>query len=348
MSVIFQSGGYFMGFDMDPTGAQIFTQAASGLTDSGTTPFGFGYSYRLQNSRAGILFGTNLTTLISGQRFYIQTSLPSPSGILLDWYDATAGAVQVSLRVTSTGTLQFYLGNGTGTPIGSASAALIVANTWYVIECTVTISATVGFVECKVNGTTVITTAATQNTKSTANTFVNAYGLNSAGAGFAFFDDWYMLDGTGIAPFNAYLGPVQVRGDAASANSAIGGRNAWTPTNPTNVNHSNVANIPANAAQYDADSTPGDYDMFQFPGLPSNTATVLAIDLWALLLLDSAGARTVELNTYSNTTDSPTAAFTPGTTAAYANQVSTVDPHGPAAWTVATAGAAELGVKLQS
>jgi hypothetical protein len=340
-----------MGFDMDPTSAQIFTQAASGVTDSGTTPFSFGWSWRVQNSRAGILLGTNLTTLISGQRFYILTSLPSPNAILLDWYDATAGAVQVSLRVTSTGTLQFYLGNGTGTPIGPASSALIVANTWYVIECTVTISATVGFVECKINGTTAITTAATQNTKSTANTFVNAYGLNSAGAGFAYFDDWYMLDGTGIAPFNAYLGPVQVRGDAPSANSAVGGRNAFTPTNPTNVNWTNVGNIPAVATKYNADGTAGDYDMFQFPPLPSNTATVLAIDLWALLLLDSAGARTVELNTYSNTTDSATAAFTPtGTIAvpAYANQVSTVDPHGPTAWTVATAGAAELGVKVQT
>jgi hypothetical protein len=205
-------------------------------------------------------------------------------------------------------------------------------------------------VECYVNGTQVITTAATQNTKSTANTFVNAFilgGFNNGG-GNNLIDDWYMLDGSGSSPFNTYLGPVQVRGDVPSANSAVGGRNAWTPTNPTNVNWTNVGNIPAVATKYNADGTAGDYDMFQFPALPSNVASVLAIDEWALLLLDSAGSRTVELNTYSNGTDSATAAFGPGTTPAYSNQVSTKDPHTSAAWTVANAGAAELGVKVQT
>jgi hypothetical protein len=349
MAGIFQLGLYDMGFDMDPTAAQIFTQFAGGSA-SATTPFSFGFSWSVGGTAGGILLGTNLTTLIIGARIFIST-LPAAHEALFLFYDATLANTQVSLHVNATGQLQFYLGgNGSSTLIGTASSAgTIAGGAWAYVECTVTISATVGFVECKVNGTTVITTAATQNTKNTANTFVNALQLIGAvGVATCLFDDWYMLDGTGIAPFNAYLGPVQVRGDAPSANSAVGGRNAFTPTNPTNVNWTNVGNIPAVATKYNADSTAGDYDMFQFPSLPANTLTVLAVDLWALVLLDSAGARTVELNTYSNPTDSPTAAFTPGTTAAYANQVSTVDPHGPTAWTVATAGAAELGVKVQT
>jgi hypothetical protein len=343
----FQLGCIFMGFDMDPTAAQVFDQAATGLGDSAVTPFSFGWSWSNGNNASGILLNTNLTTIISGFRFHV-TALPGTSGILCSAYDATAAAIQVSLRVNSTGQLQFYLGAGTGTPIGSASSAgTIVASTWAHIEVTITISATVGFVEARVNGAVVITTAATQNTKSTANTFLNAFQITGANNP-CHFDDWYMLDGTGAAPFNAYLGGVQIRGDAPNANSAVAGRNAWTPTNPTNVNCTNVANIPAVATKYNADGTAGDYDMFQFPALPANTLTVLAVDEWALLLLDSAGARTVELNAYSNATDSPTAAFTPGTTAAYTNQVSTVDPHTGSAWTVANAGAAELGVKVQT
>jgi hypothetical protein len=348
MAGIFQQGAYFMGFDMDPTGAQIWTQANQGNISS-TTPFSFGYSWLVGGNAAGVLFNTNLTTVICGFRVNVSALPSSGTGILCAWYDATGGAIQVALRLNSTGQLQFYLGAGTGTPIGSASAAgTLASGTWPYIECTVTISATVGFVECKVNGTTVITTAATQNTKSTANTFVNAFQIEGPAGNNSEFDDLYILDTTGSSPLNTYLGPVQVRGDAASANSAVGGRNAWTPTNPTNVNHSNVANIPASATEYNADATVGDYDMFQFPALPSNVATVLAVDEWALTLLDSAGARTLELNCYSNGTDSPTAAFTPGTTAGYTNQVSAVDPHTSSAWTVANAGAAELGVKVQS
>lgn len=336
-----------MGFDMDPTAAQIFTQAATGSASSGTTPFSFGFSWQISGGTCGILLGTNLTTLISGFR-YISNPLPVTNAIMCTFFDSTANAAQVTLRLNSTGQLQFYLGNGTGTPIGSASAAnTILGGQWNYIECKVTISATVGVVECYVNGTQVIT-ASSQNTKSTANTFVNAFQFQATGASSDFVDDWYMLDTTGSSPFNTYLGVIQVRGDAPNANSAVGGRNAWTPTNPTNVNFSNVANIPAVTTKFNADATPGDYDMFLFPSLPSNTATVLAIDEWALLLLDSAGARTVELNCYSGGTDGAGSAFTPGTTAAYANHISTVDPNTSSSWTVANAGAAELGLKVQS
>lgn len=346
---IFQSGAFFMGFDMDPTAAQIFSQAAAGVASTTQTPFGFGFAWQTGSSVCGILLGTNLTTLVCGFRAFIQGSVGT-SSIIASFFDATANATQVSLRLNSTGQLQFFLGSGTGTPIGSASSAgTMSGSTWAYVECTVTISATVGFVECKVNGTTVITTAATQNTKSTANTFVNAFQFQ--GTNPSYFDDLYMLDGTGSSPLNTYLSAVgmpQVREEAPNANSAVGGRNAWTPTNPTNVNFSNVANIPAVTTKFNADATPGDYDMFRFPSLPSNTATVLAINEWALLLLDSAGARTVELNCYSGGTDSAGTAFTPGATAAYANHISTVDPNTGSAWTVANAGAAELGVKVQS
>lgn len=348
MAGIFQDGGFFMGFDMDPAAATIFTQSALGVGDNSDTPYSFGYAWSNGNNTSGVLLNTNLTTLISGFRVKLG-SLPATNGIIAGWFDATANGTQVTLRVTSTGSLQFYLGNTTSTPIGPASAGgLVTASNWNAwIECTVTISATVGFVECKVNGTTAITTAATQNTKNTANAWVNAFQIVGP-VNPCRFDDLYLLDTTGSSPLNTYLGPVQVRGDKSNANSAVGGRNAWTPTNPQNNNHLNVGNIPANAAQYNADSTVGDYDMFAFPSLPSNVATVLAVDEWALTLLDSAGARTVVLNCYSNGTDSPGTAFTPGATAGYQNQVSVVDPHTSAAWTVANAGAAELGLKVQS
>lgn len=347
MAGIFQSGVFSMGFDMDPTAAQIFTQSANGSANSGTTRFGFGYSWQVTGT-AGILFNTTLTSLIVGAALF-GTGLPGSPAIVFGFYDATAGALQVTLRLNSTGQLQFYLGAGTGTPIGSASAAgTISASTWNYIEAKVIISASVGMVECYVNGTQVITTAASQNTKSTANAYVNAFQFQVPFSASDFYDDWYMLDTTGSSPLNTYLGPVQVRGDAPNANSAVGGRNAWTPTNPDNSNYQNVAHIPFVTAKYNADSTAGDYDMFKFPSLPSYVSSVLFVNEWALLELDSAGARTVELNAYSNTTDSPTSAFTPSTTPTYYNQVSTVDPHTSSAWTVANAGAAELGVKVQS
>jgi hypothetical protein len=359
MAGIFQSGVFDMGFDMDPTATQIFTQAANGSANSSNTPYSFGYSWSCGGTTSGILLGTNLTTLIVGANLYISSALPSSSGILYSFYDATGGGTQVSLRVNSTGQLQFYLGSGTGTTIGSASAAgTVQVGKWVYIEALVTISATVGVVTCYVNGTQVIT-ATGQNTKSTSNTFVNAFQFEGAnGGGSTYFDDWYMLDSTGSSPFNTFLtqagsgaSSVQIRGDAPNADSAVGGRNAWTGTPATGSNtYQNVAHIPANSSDYDYDDNPGDYDMFRFPSLPSNVAAVLAVDEWALVGLDSAGSRTVELNCYSNGTDSPGSAFTPAAISSptYYNLVQTVDPHTSSAWTVANAGAAELGMKVQS
>jgi|SRR5208282_537965 len=341
MADIFQNGAFFMGFDMDPTAAQIFTQSNHGSA-SASTPYSFGFSWSTGGNTAGILFNTNLITVIVGFAVNIQTSASNTT--ICNFVDATAGAVQVSLQFTSTGALQFYRG---GTAIGPASAAgTFTVSTWYYIECLVTISGTVGVVQCNVNGGNVIANTGSLNTQNTANTWVNAFSFQGFNA--SFFDDWYMLDTTGASPLNTYLGPVQVRGDAPNANSAVGGRNAWTPTNPTNVNHSNVANIPANAAEYNADSTVGDYDMFQFPSLPSNTGKIFAVDEWALTLIDSSGARTIGLNCYSGGTDSLGTAFTPGVSAGYTNLLSAVDPNTSSAWTVSNAQAAELGVKVIS
>jgi hypothetical protein len=175
---------------------------------------------------------------------------------------------------------------------------------------------------------------------------VNELTFSGFDNGSVFLDDWYMLDTTGSSPLNTFLGPVQCRGEAPNANSSVGGRNAWTPTNPTNANYSNVANIPYSSTEYNSDSNAGDYDQFEYPSLPSTVVTVFAVNEWALLELDASG-RTVLLNAYSNGTDSPGTAFAPavGTPTLY-NQVSAVDPHTSAAWTIANAGAVQLGVKV--
>jgi hypothetical protein len=346
MAGIFQQGWFSMGFDMGPTGSQILTHTTQGSTSS-TTPFSHGLSWST-NASPGVIFGTNLAGVIHGIRM-LPSALPVTSSIIYQWWDLTTNTIQITLRVFADGHLQFYLGSGTGTPIGSASAAaLILPSTWVYIECSVIISSSVGFVECRINGnsTPVITTAATQNTQSSANAYTNCADFVSPG-GAANFDDWYMLDKSGSSPLNTYLGNVQARGDAPNANSAVGGRNAFTPTNPTNVNFSNVANIPANSAEYNADDNPGDFDMFRFPALPGSVATVYGVNEWALLELDAAGARTVSLNCDSGGTDSLGTAFTPTAgTLVYYNQALQDDPHTAAAWTPTAAGSAELGVKV--
>lgn len=348
---IFQGGLFTCGFDMDPAPSDLFTYIAGGASST-TTPYTFGYSWALNavNTVTGILLNGNLTHHYMGTMF-LTTNLPSSHGPMYFWNDVTANATQLSLHVNSTGQLQFYLSDSGSTTIYTASpAGTVVPGIWTYIEAFVVISSTVGQVIARVNNSVVINSPATQNTQNSANTWTNAVGFQSMsiGSGTCYFDDWYMLDGTGSAPFNNFLGKVQCRGDAPNNNSANSARNAWTPTNPQNVNYKNNANIPYNSSEYDADSNVGDYDMFRYPALPGSF-TVFAINEWFRLGLDSAGARTVVPNVSSSGVDSAGPAITPPSGGSQLfNQIYAVDPNTSAAWTAIAAQDAELGVKIQS
>lgn len=348
MASKFINGVWSMGFDMDPTVSAVFDLGTAGAMQTSPVPFGTGYSWNTGSTNdAGISLGTNLVTLILGIRAYWPT-LPNSGAYstMLNFYDLTGAASQVTLQVYSDGHFQFFRGSGTANPIGSASATgLMRPGTWTYIEAKVTIDGSAGVVQLQVNGSSAISSSSL-NTKATGNTWVSAIYLPSPSSA-SNYDDWYMLDMTAASPLNAFLGNVQVKGDKPNANSAVGGRNAFTPTNPTNVNYTNVGNIPYSASEYNSDATVGDYDMFRFPSL--SAASVFFINEFVVLELDSAGARTVELDCYSSGTDAAGSALTPasGSPSLY-NQPYIVDPNTSAAWTVAAAQAAELGVKIAS
>lgn len=351
MASIFQNGAFSLGFDMQPTASNIWTQSnGSSTTYTSNTPYSFGYACQFNNSNTinGIFLNTNLSTLISSYAVYFP-SLPGSNMPYAGWYDMTGGGTQLNLRLNSAGTFQFFLGSGSSTAIGSPASTSIIAARWYYIETMTTIgSGGTGSVTLRINNATVIS-ASSVTTQSTGNAWTNAFQfiVGSSGGPAFWVDDWIMLDTTGTSPLNTFLGPVQVRGDKASANSAHS-RNQFTPTSPTGSNYQNVDNVPLNAAQYNSDATVGDYDMFQFPSLPASVSTVFFLNEWAACSLDSAGSRQVALDIYSNGTDSLGTSFTPPPVGSpgYSNMVQTTDPHTGAAWMPANASAAELGMKV--
>jgi hypothetical protein len=361
---IFQSGLWTCGFDMQPGLSQIFTHGSSGSLVTTTTPFTFGFSTSFGVGSPGffaingINFNGTLTTHFAG--FYLLTNtMPTTNSLICQWFDITGNAAQVNLRYFNDGHLQFYSGGSSSvTTLGPASATgLIPLNTFVHIEPKVVFNATTGSVQCRINGTNVIPSTGSLNTVPTGNVWAQAFDfVEGPAVGTFFVDDVYMLDGTGSAPFNTFLGPCQCRGDAPNANSAVGGRNAWTNTSTGSsffANFVNVGQLGGNAnkqSDYNFDTTPGDYDMFRYPSLPSTVSNVFAVNTWSQVELDSAGIRTVSQNCYSSGTDSLGAAFTPtltGSPSMYLS-VNTTDPHTSSTWTVANAQAAELGVKLIS
>lgn len=344
---IFQNGVFSMGFDMSPTSGEIFDITPNGAA-SATTPFGTGFSWTVPGVTPGKQFLVNLVTCIVGIRINMQ-NLPATgaSTIMCQFFDATAGAAQVTLRVFGDGSFRFFLGSGTGTPLGSLSAAgIMAAGTWIWLEAKVKIDATTGTVELRVNGnTTPVITASSLNTKSTANTFQNAFLLG--GNNPTLYDDWYALDMTGSSPLDTYLGNIRVLTDVASG---AGAHTQFTPTNPTNVNFSNTTSVPAVTTKYNADSTPGDIDSYAFPTIGGGVSSVLFLNHWYKVELDTAGVRTVVSGARSGGSDffDATAQTPPNGTYKYFNTAWTVDPNTSAAWTISNAQAAELSVKVNT
>jgi hypothetical protein len=164
---------------------------------------------------------------------------------------------------------------------------------WTYIEIQLTISTAAGAGQILFNGTSVLSISSV-NTQGTLNNTVDSIVFQGAAPGLSntFFDDVYILDTTAASPLNTFLGQVRVYGQAPNANSAVGGRNAWTATNPTNINWSNVANVPYNASEYKFSDTSSQYDMFRFPPVPL-TVSVLFLNEWSVVETDNTSATTV-------------------------------------------------------
>jgi len=343
---IFEDGVWSESFDDSPASSDVFDLSPAGAASSSGTPFASGFIWST-NATPGRSFAVNLTTVIVGIR-YFAAALPSPSGILLTFQDVTAGAAQITLRVFADGSFRFFLGNGTGTPLGSASSpGLISINTWIYLEAKVKINGSTGTVELRINGnTSAVISASSLNTQSTANTWVSGLIL-SGGTGSVSWDDWYMLDTTGSSPLDTYLGNIHVNGQVANG---PGSHTQFTPTNPTNVNWSNTANTPANTAEYNADGTVNDIDTYAYPNISGAPSAVLFVNHKYKVELDAAGVRTIVPICRSGGSDFAGSVPQTPPNGSYKrfSKVWVVDPNTSSAWSVANAQSAELGIKINS
>ena len=105
------------------------------------------------------------------------------------------------------------------------------------------ISPTVGTTEVRLDGVSILTLT-NQNTRATANSSWNGVYIGQTDAiassgttssGNYDFDDLYVLDGTGSAPWNNFLGDVRIDTRLATGASANGAPNTqWTPSAGSN------------------------------------------------------------------------------------------------------------------
>lgn len=353
---MYYNGIFHCGFDMLTTASipdVMITQGGAANVGATNARYADGQALAMT---AGATFGfnmlVNLSRTIEGRYFYI-ASLPSSGFVPLHiWWDATAGAIQLMLSVGPLGQLQFFLGNGS-TTVGAASAnGVIQGSRGAYIQTDITINSSTGIVKCYVDtsGATAVISSTGVNSQSTANAFVNQTFMRGVISN-TYFDDYYGMDLTGSAPFNAILGPVHEHYDAPNSDSSPN-QFSTNPSQTTGNHYKNVDSLTTpSGSVYNFDDNPTDEELYGFPALTG--FQVFCLTEWIFSELDAAGSRTVSPVLVNPLGGSPQVgpAYTPPSSFDYYYQPSTIDPHTGAAWSagsVAAAGGAEMGIIIET
>ena len=139
-----------------------------------------------------------------------------------------------------------------------------------------------------------------------------------------------MLDTTGSAPNNDFLGDVRI--DAVYP-TADGTYTAWTPSTGTS-HYALVDETTPNTTDYNSSNTIGQKDSYVMGNPPSLASQIIyGVRVKVAAQKDDAGSRSMKVGVRSGTTDSLSAAQALGTSQLYYTNIHEVDPGTGASWT---------------
>lgn len=175
------------------------------------------------------VFGLSKSTIGIGYAIYL-VNLPSAnpsntSGLVLLQLRNNGNTVQLTVGVTTTGQIEIRSGTASGTILYTTPSPVIVASAYQHFECRAFASATVGTVEIRINGVTVVNLTDV-NTKPAAEEYAQMAVYNASNSTNLQIDDLFAWDDTGTTN-NDFLGDRRVRTIYPDADTVIAD---WTPT----------------------------------------------------------------------------------------------------------------------
>jgi len=328
------------------TGSTITIQPTSGRRGSGGWRWVTG---TLPSSAVGGFLRRTVTpadaTAILGFAFRA-SGVPGAAGYGIAWIDHS-GSPQVTVRLNQDLTISVVRGGPAGTTLGTTSAVLTV-DTYAYLELKVMIANTGGTVTLRVNGATVLgpVTGDTQATGSavwTGAAIGHPSGVSNATTTTSRnvdFDDVYVGDGSGAAPWNTFLGDCRVD---ARVPTAPGATTGWTPSAGANWQCVDEA-APNDDTDYTTAAAVSLTDTFAAAAAaPVAGATIYGVQHCLSVRKTDAGVCTIAPVIRHSGTDYPGAAISPGTAYAYGLQIAATNPGTAAAWTESDFNAAEFG-----
>jgi hypothetical protein len=140
-----------------------------------------------------------------GVAFYLINSFGNPH-YLVQFQDST-GVQHVTIYVTTAGEIEVRRGSASGTVLGATSGLGLVIERWYFFEAKVFIDDSTGYVTVRIDEAQVLNLTG-QDTRNAGIAEVGkiAIGNVSSSSIGTYFDDLYICDNTGSAPYDSFLG----------------------------------------------------------------------------------------------------------------------------------------------
>lgn len=278
-----------------------------------------------------------------------------PNNLLSIWDGGTA-VNQVFLQLNpSDGTISAWrgaatsvgVGNVTGATLLGTSAPALVSNVYAYLECRVVLSDTVGQVEVRVNGTQVLLLTGIDTIASTGSPspYWTSIALGTSGASTVTpvpvdWDDLYVCDGSGAAPWNAFLGDCRVD---SRIPTGPGSSTQWTGT--PGLNWLNVKDTTPNA---DTDYNTGlaaQTDLFDMQDVVAPGVAIFGLQHNLSYKKLDNGLCTITPMIRHAGNNYAGAGLTPTTNYTYGVQVAATNPATGVAWTETDFNAAQFGYR---
>ena len=284
------------------------------------------------------------TTVIAGFSFVASATPPATRGIGI-FRVQDGGTTQCTLAIRPDFRCEIRTGGVTGTPVVTSSVALNAGVVVY-LEVRMVIHNTAGAAQVRINGVEVINATGINTRASAANQWTTAqFGISTTTAesmaGTADYDDLYVLDGSGAAPWNTFLGDCRVD---VRRPIAAGATTGWTPLAGANWQAVDDA-APDDDATYTAATAVGLTDTFVVEDAPVAGVPVYGVQVNVTMKKTDSGTCSVAPVIRHGGTDQIGAAIAPGTAYANGRAVYATNPGTSTAWTTTEFNAAEFGYR---
>lgn len=252
---------------------------------------------------------------------------------------------QCIVEITDSGVFRIKRSSG-GATVYTGTYTLPIG-VWHYIEFEIKIHDTTGYVTIRVDGVAVESATGLDNQSDISSNMDRfSFGGDTAAAVNCDFDDFYILDDSGAAPYNTFLGDCRI--ETLSPN-ADGTTNNFTPSAGSNYQNVDETPGPDDDTSYNESSGVGNKDLYNMTALSELFDTVYAVMPEVYARKNDVGTRTINNVVRTGTTEDDGPARGLGESYAYhQGDILIQDPDTVTDWTAAGVNAAQCGLKIAS